>query len=256
MAIRLAKMDKERRLHIALTHGMAPFEPFDTRLEKAKPGLCRRLLKKAMNDSKKAAKSDDLAIVKAYRATKASEECYPNTAELLKAVIGTNKLSGGITEVNCEKHKKLADAWSGSFVVPERTSWRKQIHPHGRLACPDKLQTPWLFAMDPMTYIEKGYADDDKLYRSDLKRLSDVLTGYIQSGKPGVAALFVYRMSKNSRCQFWNFMDSLAELVSAATSSYWLTHNGGNRNLAGLLYSGLDLSSGFEFADLNKGRVG
>ena len=69
-ALRLAKMDAEGRLHIALAHGMAPFEPFD----QAKSGACRKLLKDTLNDSKKSVQCGEPVIVKAYRATDASEE--------------------------------------------------------------------------------------------------------------------------------------------------------------------------------------
>ncbi|MDE0154430.1 MAG: hypothetical protein OXS28_02360 [Gammaproteobacteria bacterium] len=107
-AVHLAEMDTAGRLHIALTHGMAPFEPFDVPLNQPKPGLCRGLLKCKLKESKKSPQSEEPAIVDAYRKAKASEECYPNSAELLKAVIGTENLSGGITEMCARKHKSLS----------------------------------------------------------------------------------------------------------------------------------------------------
>ena len=58
------------------------------------------------------------AIVTAYRKAGASAERYPNTAELLRAVIGTDRLSGGITERDRKKCDGLADAWNGSRIVP------------------------------------------------------------------------------------------------------------------------------------------
>lgn len=116
--------------------------------------------------------------------------------------MGEDKLSGGITECDHRKHKKLVDAWRGSSVVPVRSSWRKQIYPGGILACPADLRTPWLFTMDPMTYSENGEMDDDKLHKCDIKRLSPVLSGYVRSGKPGIAALFVYGVKREWRCHF------------------------------------------------------
>ena len=77
-----------------------------------------------------------------------------------------------------------------------------------------------------------------------MDRLSEVLTRYVLSKQPGIAALFVYAVRPTDRDPFWNFVDDLARGIRADTCSYWLTHQGGNRNLAGLLYSGIKLSSG------------
>ncbi len=250
-AVRLAKMDAAGRLHIALTHGMGPFESCK---ELGSHPEAYRLFKQALNASKEPGRSDESQVITAYRKTKASRKCYPNSAELLRAVIGADKLSGGITEVDCKEYKKLADAWFCSSVEPVCSSWRKQIHPGGILACPGALRTPWLFTMDPMTYSENGEADDDKLHKADIDRLSCVLTGYVQSGKPGIAALFVYGCDRTKRCRFWKFMDKLAKRIGAATCSYWLTHRGGNRNLAGLLYSGVELPADFAPGGLKVGR--
>lgn len=264
-ATRLAQLDDERRLHIALTHGMAPHEQFEVRLNEPKPGLCRKLLKGALNASDRRAQNDEAAIVKAYRKVAASDRCYPNTAELLAAAIERNRLSGGITECDSEKHSQLAERWHGSKVTPICASWRREIAPGGVLACPDNLRTPWLFSMDPMTYSEKGTADDDKLRRADISPIADALTRYFDSGKPGIAAIFVYSVGSqlpNRRRQFWKFMDDLRQRISTdsrgsadiAVSSYWLPHQGGNRNLAGLIYSGIDLSSDFQGSGLKLGR--
>jgi hypothetical protein len=102
-----------------------------------------------------------------------------------------DKLSGGITEVDSEKHSGLAEAWAGKRIVPINSSWRSAIEEGGVLACPGQLKTPWLLTLDPMTYREDDDADDNNLYRADLARLSPVLEQFTASGKPGVAALFV-----------------------------------------------------------------
>lgn len=249
-AVRLTETDPEGRLHIALTHGMSPWEPF----EKSRSRSAYRHLEGALHAATLRPKSDEAAIVTAYRKTNASKKHYPNSAELLRSTIGTEKLSGGITEVDCAKYKQLADAWSGSLVVPVHSSWRHQVEQGGELECPDNLQIPWLFTMDPMTYSEKGGTDDDKLYRVDIDLLAGALTRYVQSGKPGIVALFVYAVMAPNQGLFWEFVDELAERVGATTHSYWLPHLGGNHNLAGLLYSGIELLSDFKPSGLNEGR--
>ena len=224
-AVRLAQMDAEGRLHIALTHGMAPFEPFET----TKSELARKLLKEALKESGEPRREecDERPVVTAYRKTQASEKHYPNSAELFRAVIGTEKLSGGITEICPKKYNELAGTWCCSSVNPVCSSWREGNSPGGVLSCPDDLQTPWLFTMDPMTYSEKGAADDNKLRRCDIGLLSDALRRYVGSGKPGIAALFVYGVGvqgNNAQRQFWKFVDDLARRLDVDTCSYWLPH--------------------------------
>ena len=242
-ATHLTQFDPKGRLHIALTHGMKPSEKLDE-----PRGSAHRLLYDALLESEGQHQCNERLIVKAYRKTTASRESYPNTAKLLRAVIGTDKLSGGITEVASEKYKVLADAWSGSRVNIAYSSWRKQLGPDGVLACPDHLEIPWLFSMDPMTYKQDRCKDDDRLYYSDIGRLVDTLGQYIGSEQPGIAALFVYNMGIqgcNAQKQFWRFICELERQLGMHACHYWLPHRGGNLNLAGLLYSDTELSVGF-----------
>jgi hypothetical protein len=116
------------------------------------------------------------------------------------------------------------------------------------------LTRPWLFTLDPMTYREDGYVDDNNLYRADLDRLSGMLRQFVVSGRPGLAALFVYAVRPEGRGFFWNFVDDLANRSGTAVLSCWHTHQGGNRNLAGLFCSGFELSSGFPPMGLTVGR--
>lgn len=247
-ALRLVRKDPEGRLHIAVTHGMAPFEPFG-----ARTGQVRGHLDAALAASLELPCCEP-AIVTAYRKAGASAERYPNTAELLRAVIGTEKLSGGITERDRKKCDRLTEVWNDSRVVPSCSSWRDQMDDGGILACPAGLQVPWLFTMDPMTYIDANEADDDKLRRADVKLLSATLNRYVKSGQPGIAALFVYAMWKE-RLPFWRFIDQLQVLIGAVSRSFWLTHRGGSRNLAALFCSGIELPPAFGPAGVTAGRT-
>lgn len=193
--VQLAATDPAGRLHVAFAHGMAPFEPCD----ELPPGQARALLQRALHESYRPPKANEPLIVSAYRATGATFRRYPNSAELLRCAVGADKLSGGITEVDPEKHERLAEAWRLSQIVPTNSSWRSQIGPDGALACPATLETPWLFTLDPMTYHEDGDADDNNVYRADLDRLSATLKRFAQSGKPGVAGLFVYAVKPEGR---------------------------------------------------------
>ena len=265
-AVHLAQMDGKGRLHIALTHGMAPFESFDVPFDTRKAdGTFHKILKKKLADSKKPQQVDEAAVVKAYRITLASDRCYPNSAELLKAIIGKDNLSGGITEINRKKHDALSSAWFNTGVKTNCSSWREEVHPNGILACPEDIQIPWLFTMDPMTYVERGDMDDSNLHRFDIDILSGALSRYFNSGKPGIASLFVYNVGvqyNNAQRQFVEFMKDLkghiegqlSEFYEVAVSFYSLPHIGGNRNLAGLFHSSqFGLSSNLILAGLEAG---
>ena len=268
-AVLLAQTEPEGRLHVALTHGMEPFE----RLGESKRYVRHSLLCGALHEATGEPLRDERKIVKAYReswaskayhpniedmfAVRTEEKCYPNTAELLRAVIGVDRLPGGIAETDEKKHKKLAEAWSSSGIVVANSSWREQLGPDGALSCPDGLDAPWLFSMDPMTFTDDGREDDDKLHRSDLDLLARSFERYVDSGQPGIASLFVYSVGtqgKTPQQQFWMFMDDLARSLGVRTCSYWVAHQGGNLNLASLLFSDTELAFGFVPPRIKPGR--
>ena len=244
-------------LHIALTHGMAPFEPFDLPLSVPQPGLTRCHLNLALRLSGRDPQEDEPLIVSAYRRTSASDTHYPNSAELLRALRGERGLAGGIAETSATKHGELTRAWHGSSVKVCRASWRSQVRDGGVLACPDDLQVPWLFSMDPMTFGKSSQGttprrrpDDDKLYEEDMTLLGEALTPFAQSGQPGVATLFVYRVDPKRQQAFWRFAEQLAARVSTGSPDsglrrYSLTHRRGHHNLVALLYFRLRLPHDF-----------
>jgi hypothetical protein len=250
-ATRLTQTDPKGRLHIALTHGMAPHEPLGEHV----PKQARDMLESALTLANQPPRLNESPVVMAYRRTAASRQRYPNSAELLRTIVGTQKLAGGIAEVNSGKYKELARAWSGSRVFPVHSSWRRQVAPGGRLAVPNDLQTPWLFSMDPMTYTENGDEDDDRLHRADLDRLSDALSSFAKSDTPGVAALFVYAIGPETRHLFWDFVDELACRIDARTRYCWCPHRRDKRNLAGLLHTNIQLPPDCQPPGIRVGRT-
>ena len=111
--------------------------------------------------------------------------------------------------------------------------------------------------MDPMTFSQSG-SKEDNLNRSDLDLLACALAKYFNSGQPGIACFFVYGMQgiklNDSQLQFWDFVADLAGRLSVRPGYFWLPHRGGNRNLAGLLFSDCQLASGFGPPNVNAGR--
>lgn len=246
-AVRLAA-ENPSALHVAFTHGMAPFEPFEHKLSDKVPGLSRYRLKAALELADRPQREGEPSIVTAYRCTGAPRR-YPNSAEIIRTLWQRKQvcgLAGGITEKSVWKHECLATAWAGSPVKVARASWRCQVQPDGVLACPKNLRVPWLFAMDPMTYREDDrYCDDDNLHRYDADLLNQALLPYVDSGQPGMAALFVYNVQPRRICRFWNFIDDISSRTHMGVRRHSLAHRGGNRNLAALLYSATDLHDDF-----------
>lgn len=249
-AVQLAATDSAGRLHVVLAHGVAPFEP----CEESRIGQARSTLERTLSLSYRPAETKELPIVTAYRATGATFKRYPNSAELFRHVVGAAKLSGGIAEVDRSKYEQLANAWKDSLVVPINASWRSQLGHGGVLACPAALEKPWLFTLDPMTYREDGETDDNNLYRADLTPLSATLQHFVQSGKPGVAALFVYAVRPDVRPLFWGFASDLASRVGVTLISCWMAHQGGNRNLAALFCSAFEFGTDFPPSGIIGGR--
>jgi hypothetical protein len=232
-------------IHVAFAHGMAPFEPTE---QHQSPASRSRLLR-ALNDSYRAPVVGESRLVMAYRKANASLTRYPNSAELLRHAVGADRLAGAITEVDANKYEMLKQAWSGLGVTPVHSSWRSAMGPGQPLACPPELETPWLVTLDPMTYRKDGDVDDANLYRADLARLTSLVGPYVESGKPGVAVMFVYAIKPDDRCHFWQFADDLGCALDVQRICCWMTHRGGSRNLAGIFsvrlsYSVADLPEG------------
>ena len=125
-AVHLAAKHREGRLHIALAHGMAPFEPCG----ELPSGQARAQLRDVLHAAQQPPTVGESPVVAAYRPAKASLDHYPNTGELLRRVIGSDRLSDGITEVDSQKYAQLRQVWSGSRVTPVRSSWLLALTPN------------------------------------------------------------------------------------------------------------------------------
>ncbi|MYA35676.1 MAG: hypothetical protein F4Y34_03305 [Gammaproteobacteria bacterium] len=241
-ASRLVQADRDGRLHVVLTHGMAPFELLETRKTRNGP-IQRDLLFRALDEANAASEPqpNERKIVTAYRNSKASRQHYPNSAELLRVVVGDQKLSGGVTETDPAKCEELAEAWSDSNVRVKQSSWRNQLKPGGVLDCPRDLDKPWIFSMDPMSYKEKSGEDDEYLYCSDMEILVPILQKYFNNEQPGIACFFVYNVDSdgnNKLNQFRKFVVEISKRLDTNTSFCWIPHNKEETkfNLAGLFW--------------------
>ena len=230
-------------LHVAITHGMAPLEPFEHKLNDKAPGLSRCRLKAALRLAGKPPQEGEPSIVTAYRCADAARR-YPNSAALLRTL--GRELVGGISETCPLKHKQLAAAWAGSPLNTANASWRCQVQPGGVLECPEQLDVPWLFTMDPMTYRkDQPFRDDANLHRHDIELLCDSLRRYVDSAQPGMVALFVCGVQQKRACQFQDFVEELSSRTRMCLQTHSIAHRGGSKNVAALLYSSVDIPDDF-----------
>jgi hypothetical protein len=122
---------------------MGPYEAFEHR--RKNPGAFKKLdawLAVARDVTRE---KDQPAATGAYRLTQAGSHHYPNSGEILAALLGRSNLSGQICEPDRAKCGALERAWQGSRVTILAGSWRGHL---GSLCCPSNLSVPWLFSMD------------------------------------------------------------------------------------------------------------
>lgn len=169
-------------LWLTCTHSMAPRESC------ADPRRDRRL--RHWLDSQ----LDAPSVAAAYRLTKANLDSYPNTSELVAAILGDENIRGDLFEVCEDKIRQLRARWSQSNLRVHGLSWRQGL---------SKIQIPpadsgWLFTMDPMTFVSEtdGAIDDNKLRRSDVDRLINFFHSIPRFGSLWVITIFCFELRK------------------------------------------------------------
>lgn len=91
--------------------------------------------------------------------------------------------------------------------------------------------------MNPMTWVEGSFEDDDKLRRTDLEAFRPVLRSYSESRQPGAAAIFCYSLTPARRS---SFQAGVQETLASAVPAMHLTYvdavaRGGNKHTAAVL---------------------
>src|SRR5262245_49614231 len=81
LAWQLVSRTAGNQLYVALTHGMAPYEPCGA----IPNGQTKSLLDDALRSAQGHRRDVEAPVVSAYRATQATLDRYPNTGELLAA---------------------------------------------------------------------------------------------------------------------------------------------------------------------------
>jgi hypothetical protein len=228
LARSLAK-NADGKLYLVATHGMRPYEPFDDRPTESSPSAYKKLelaLRKAGEITKDSHQIP--AIINAYIACNASNARYPNSVELVRSMLGD--VCGCVTEVVEDKAQVLRQYYDASSITVLHQSWR--TNNGAALLLPDRLNKPWLLTLDPMTFVESAYQDDDKLRADDLSliylRFSD---NQAKSSSKGAIVIACYSMNPRAQRVFKAAIQShhFPNLRYVET-----TARGGNRHVAAI----------------------
>ena len=236
----LQQYNKEKSIHISLTHGMAPYEPCDHCADKDL--YTRNLLQSAFDLAQNDLLEDAHPILHAYRGTNAKFKNYPNTGELLAAIIGRDHLFGTIAEVDEEKCHQLNKIWINTNVEIFNNSWRNGVKSNNMPLCsPKGLNKPWLFSMDPNVFSKTEEQEPDKgntsplIYQSDSGFITIIIKSFLISKQPGIATIFSYGQL-NTEEPFKNFATSIANNTNGNIAFYQVRLRGGNRPIAAVIY--------------------
>lgn len=239
----LQPLNKKQSIHISLTHGMAPYELCDhCDIEFLHT---RRLLQIAFDSIQTELPEGTHSILHAYRRTNASFENYPNTGELLAAIIGRDHLFGTIAEVDEKKCQQLKNIWINTNVSIFNKDWRYGVNVDSRPLCaPEGLNIPWLFSMDPNIFstAEKIDPKNNKIFsyinESDIGFISKILNSFSNSKQPGIATIFSYGQ-QNSIEPFRKFATSISKDTNGNIAFYRVLLRGGNRPIGAVIYYNL-----------------
>jgi hypothetical protein len=220
-----------RTLHLVCTHAMAPFEPGSCGADEPTAHALHAALGRA--DASAAA----WPLLRAYHATRARADHYPNSAELISTLVGP----GGMSGVLCEKDEiaasVLMNRWAGSDVRVRTGSWRNAVAA-GVLDVPTP-ERPWLLSMDPYTWLLGHEADKasrgPRLCKADLELLRPLIGHYARGASPGVAVITVYGLDDAHAADFRRSVIALADRPGLERSFLGLPAGDGRRHLCAVL---------------------
>lgn len=181
--VRSLTQTTDATLFVTLTHGMAPTEPFLPKRSGA-----HGLIDAALSWALEAGADDDPPVIQAYRITRATPQRYPNSAELIAALIGEQRLVGTIAEVDPGIAARLDERWRPSGLKVVARTWRSLPTPT------ESLEGPWFLSMDPHSYKVREYQNDNHFHAADWRRLRRLCAPLVASRQPGAAVVFCYSL--------------------------------------------------------------
>lgn len=231
-----------RPLRLVATHAMAPFEaPRGAEVHEHNRVL-RDLLGQVACMPPDGAAASPFPVIRAYAGAGAGVRRYPNTAELVAALLGRERLDGVLCEVEADHAAALLDVWKDTRVRVEHRPWRAALD---TLFPPEPLDRPWLFTMDPYTFRHAGERKQEALGPDldpkDFERLRPCLTAHVKSGQPGAFTAFVYGVDTSHAGGFRRAALALADRLGVARTIVGVDGPDGTRHLGCVLASDPDL---------------
>lgn len=231
-------------LRLVATHAMAPWEPPHGAADAAEGRILADLLGTIACMPPGAGDAAPVPVVRAYARAGATPARYPNTAELLAALVGREALQGMLCEVAPEAVLALAEAWAGTDVRVEGRCWRDALAA-GALLPPADLDRPWLLTLDPYTWKHDGECTKATrgpfLLRADLEALRPILAAHAHTGWAGACLIFVYGVDPSHASAFRRAALGLADRVGLARAVVGVPAREGTRHLCAVLSTEPDL---------------
>lgn len=229
-------------LRLVCTHAMAPFESARSTDVHEHNRVLRDLLGQVACMPPEGAAAAPHPLVRAYAAAGATVGHYPNTAELLAGLIGREHLDGVLCEIEPDAVAALRTAWQDSPVRIEARPWREALD---TLLPPAPLTRPWLFSMDPYSFLHAGERKQDGmipfLEPKDFERLRPCLAAHVKSEPLGAFMAFVYGVDKSHAGGFRRGALALADRLGVARVIVGVEGPDGTRHLGAVLGSDPDL---------------
>jgi hypothetical protein len=186
-------------VRLVCTHAMAPFETLGQR----RGSSCHHRLDAWLARARlgQADRAGAPALARAYARLGASSDRYPNTREVVSAVVGERRLSGVLVERDPAVWSRLSDRAGGGRVRAVNASWRQALR-EGVLGPTGGSWKGWLLTMDPYQYRPGPRRDDGFIYREDLRDLTPICREYGSRAGPGALCLLSYSMERADREAF------------------------------------------------------
>jgi hypothetical protein len=231
-------------LRLVATHAMGPFEGARSGDLHEGNRVLRELLARIAREGPEAAEASPFPVLRAYARTRAGPARYPDSAELLAALLGADRLAGVLCEVDAETVAALVARWQGSALGVEARSWREALRA-GALAPPADLDRPWLLTLDPYTWKHAGECRREErgpyLLPADMEALRACLAAHLRSGQPGAFLAFVYGLDASHAAGFRRAVLALADRLGLARALVGVAAPGARRHLGAVLASEPDL---------------
>ena len=228
----------EGTLRLVATHAGAPFGPTRNVVAHEHDARLRRRFAEPVGE---------VAVLRAYAATRASFEHVPDTTELLAALLGRTRLAGVLCATAPEARLALEDAWRATAVHVEGRGWREALA-DGALFPREDLDRPWLVAMDTLGWLHDGEAKKEArgahLVRDDLEALRPLLAAHVKSGQPGAVAAFAPGADASHAKGFRSHALRLADRLGLERAVLGIDASDATRHLGIVMSSCEDLAAG------------